>query len=1090
MNLSRSFGLGRVPSIRPSRVRLRDRLDLPLIIALASLAIVGINMAVLSRAVRTDREKAIATTIRDNSNSVIGLEQHVTRTFGILETATQLLKREFARGAPRIDLVSLKEQGAFDSNLIKVASIIDEGGTVIASSDGSTAGDLSPTMIASELSFHASDSGDILHIGVPDRAGRSGVALIPVSRRLTHADGSFAGIVLLAIDSVRFTEFDDEIPRRPDDVMFLLGYDGVVRARQSGHTHMSGGKLPTSVVFSGAPGADKGSSLSVSPLDGVRRFISYRKLKKFPFLVGVGVAENDALADVNQRARSLHIRSGILTVLIATFAFLLVRALKRRDRALALLTASEHALRAREEEFRTVTESMPQLVWITDADGKHTYFNQQWIDYTGLSLKQSLGEGWTVAFEPRQRAAALQRWRDAVATGELYETKYRLRRADGAYRWMLARASALRDPDGRITKWFGTSTDIDAQVTAQAQLGEAQQVAHIGSWSRDQNGVHTWSDELYNIFGLSRDEFVPTYDSIGEYVHPEDRPLYLKDRALSIATMKSFERDGRIIRADGEVRRVHHRVAVETDSGAVGRRVHGTVQDVTEARAVEQKLREQANLLNLTRDAFVVRAADDTVQFWNQGAENVYGWSAAEVLGRRACDFSYVDRAKFLEAKKALADRGEWSGELEHLCKDGRSIVMSSRWSAMPDDGVSASSVLVIDTDVSERKKLEQQLLRNQRLESIGTLASGVAHDLNNILAPILMAAPLLRDDMPAEKREKLVRLFEQCAERGASIVGQVLTFARGADGERVLLQPTYALKDIAQIIAETFPRSITVRIIYPEDLCLVEVDPTQFQQILLNLCLNSRDAMPDGGILSLSAENFEVDEHYAAMTPGITAGPHLLIKVTDTGLGIRPEIIEKIFDPFFTTKDVGRGSGLGLSTVLGLVKDYGGVVQAERLARGTTMRILLPAAAASFTPSDPAALQDFPRGHGETIMVVDDEDAIRAVAEPLLQKHGYKVLLAADGPSALSLFAQHSAEISLVLTDLAMPDMSGIALARTLRKMQPDALIILSAGREDDCTPAEMEEIGVTATLPKPYTQAALLRLLGEVLSPERKNL
>jgi CheY-like chemotaxis protein len=259
---------------------------------------------------------------------------------------------------------------------------------------------------------------------------------------------------------------------------------------------------------------------------------------------------------------------------------------------------------------------------------------------------------------------------------------------------------------------------------------------------------------------------------------------------------------------------------------------------------------------------------------------------------------------------------------------------------------------------------------------------------------------------------------------------------------------------------------------------------------VLLNLCVNARDAMPDGGVLSLSAKNFHVDEHYAAMTPGLRAGPHLSIEVSDTGTGIPPHILGKIFDPFFTTKGVGNGTGLGLSTVLGIVREYGGTVSADSSGRGTTFRILLPASFASCGDVDSTGAEELPRGHGETILVVDDEEAIRAVAEPLLRASGYEVLLAEDGPAALAIFADRAATIDVVLTDIAMPVMGGIALARTLRKMQPDACIIVSAGREDDCSPAELDEIGVVATLPKPYTQSALLRLLDQVVSQHRKNL
>ena len=764
---------------------------------------------------------------------------------------------------------------------------------------------------------------------------------------------------------------------------------------------------------------------------------------------------------------------------------------KNHSQALASLARSEATLRACEEDFRVMMESLPQLVWMAEADGTHTYFNQQWIAYTGLTLAQSIGDGWQAVFDPSEREGAVDRWQRAVARGQVYEAEYRLRRADGTYRWMLGRALPVRDSGGQITKWFGTSTDIHNQITAQAQLRQAQQIAHVGSWSRDSaTGIDSWSEELYNICGLSPSEFTPTAESISELIHPDDRPQYRRDRARPIGDMSSFERDMRIVRPDGEVRSLHHTVAVEMDARGVATRVHGTVQDVTEPRAAEQRLREQADLLNLTRDAVIVRDMDDTIRFWNHGAERIYGWTSDEVIGRNVLDFCYVDRPKFMRAKLLLQDRGEWSGELDHFCKDGSTVTMGSRWSAVTDEQTNIRSVLMINVEVTEQKKLEQQLLRHQRLESIGTLASGVAHDLNNILAPILMAAPLLRQDLPAEKRAPLVALLEKCAERGASIVRQVLTFARGAEGERVLLQPLYALNDLAEIISETFPKSITVERDYPEDLPLIEADPTQLHQVLLNLCVNARDAMPNGGMLTLSAEAFEVDDHYAAMTPGATAGPHILISINDTGTGIRPDIMEKIFDPFFTTKSVGDGTGLGLSTVLGIVKDHGGTVNAESNTRGSTFRILLPAVAAPPELSPVGPEDALPQGHGETILVVDDEEAIRLVAEPLLQKHGYKVLVAADGPAALAVFAAHSAEIALVLTDLSMPIMSGVALARTIRKMRSDACIIISAGREEDCPPADMEEIGIVATLPKPYTQAALLRLLDQIITRSRTPL
>ncbi len=1068
--------------------RCKTALDLRVGIAAFAVVAVAINTVVVINQGRSEVQETIRDTMAQNSALAAEFEQFTSRTLAHVETVAQFIRREYARSGSAIPLAEMRAEGAIDRQLFVAASVIDERGTVVASTDPAPEIAALADVRAEAAAFHAQQDSGGLFIGTPAKSALAGKALVPLSLRQNKADGSFGGFVLLLLEPARFTDFA-RIALEADGILTLVGLDGIARARRSGPHSTAGEDLRASSLVTELATQSSGESLSVSPVDGVRRFFSFRRMAKYPLVVGAAVSETDALGPVHQRRMWYYVRAAVLTVIIGLLSALVIRALSRRNRAIAQLSASRETLRAREEEFRTVTESMPQLVWITDADGTHNFFNQQWIDYTGLSLEQSVGEGWKAAFDPAEQAQAVLRWREAVAKGEVYETEYRLRRADGVYRWMLARALPLRDASGRITHWFGTSTDVENQVVARAQLREAQQVAHVGSWSRDPHtGVLTWSDELYQIFGVTPAEFIPSYDSIREFIHPDDQPQYRRDHALSIATMESFQRDVRIVRRDGQIRSLRHSVAVEIDASGVGSRVHGTFQDVTEAREAERQLREQANLLNLTDDAVMVRGLDDTIRFWNRGAEEVYGWTSAEVIGKKSSDFAYVDRSKFAAAKRVLAERGEWSGELDHFCKDGNTVTMSSRWRAMPGEGHTAGSVLVINTDLTEQKKHEAHLLRIQRLESIGTLASGVAHDLNNILAPILMAAPLLREEMPPEKRDQLVSLLEQSAERGAAIVRQVLTFARGADGERVLVQPIYALKEIAEIASETFPKSITVQTSYPEDLALVEADPTQLHQVLLNLCVNARDAMPDGGVLSLSGENFAVDEYFAAMTPGVKAGPHLLLKVSDTGTGIPPAVMDKIFDPFFTTKGIGNGTGLGLSTVLGIVKDYGGTIDAESTGRGTTFRILLPASSAPEAAPGSVLQEELPGGHGETILVVDDEEAIRAVAERLLRKYGYEVLLAEDGPAALAVFAEHSAKIDVIVTDLSMPIMSGVALARTLRKMQPDACIIISAGREDDCSLATMAEIGVAATLPKPYTQAALLRLLDQVMSQNRK--
>jgi two-component system cell cycle sensor histidine kinase/response regulator CckA len=388
-----------------------------------------------------------------------------------------------------------------------------------------------------------------------------------------------------------------------------------------------------------------------------------------------------------------------------------------------------------------------------------------------------------------------------------------------------------------------------------------------------------------------------------------------------------------------------------------------------------------------------------------------------------------------------------------------------------------------VDRDITAQKNAEERFLRTQRLESIGTLASGVAHDLNNILVPILMAAPLLRENMEEEEREKLLALVESSAERGASVVRQVLTFARGTDGNRLLLQPIYLLEEIAKIAQRTFPKSIAIRANYSDNVRTIEADPTQLHQVLLNLCVNARDAMPEGGTLTLSAENFDIDEHYASMTPGAKAGPYTVVEVTDTGTGIARDLIDKIFDPFFTTKEIGKGTGLGLSTVVGIVKSHGGVVNVSSEPGRTTFKIFLPAIGEGHSSLHTATGEAAPRGRRETILIVDDEPFFREVAETVLAKHGYTALLAEDGIEALALFARHSKKIALVVTDIVMPFMDGLTLARTLRRMEPAVKIIISTGRDEDCHKAEIMALEVNGCLSKPYTGATLVTKLGEVL-------
>jgi PAS domain S-box-containing protein len=506
--------------------------------------------------------------------------------------------------------------------------------------------------------------------------------------------------------------------------------------------------------------------------------------------------------------------------------------------------------------------------------------------------------------------------------------------------------------------------------------------------------------------------------------------------------------------------------------------------DRTEQRRAEERNREQANLLNLASDAIAVRDLDNVVLFWNQGAERLYGWTAVDVVGKKTVD-TYVKERPY-EAEIELLKTGFWTGQLKHQTKNGEPLIVSSRWTLVRDDDGKPKSVLVIDTDVTETKKLESQFLRAQRLEGIGTLASGIAHDLNNILSPILMSCGILRKECEDEDTLKMLSIIEGSAERGAGIVKQVLTFARGVEGERVLLQLKHLVSELAKVMAQTFPRNIDIQTNFPPDLWPVLGDATQLHQVLLNLCVNARDAMPQGGSIRLSAENVDIDQHFASMNPGAQLGPHVVLRASDTGTGMSPETMEKIFDPFFTTKEVGKGTGLGLATVIGIVKSHSGVltVQSE-IGVGTTFSVFLPAG--HDAKGDDASKKETPlvRGNGELILVVDDEPPIREALVRTLTANGYQAYTAEDGSDALALYFQRKNEIDVVLTDISMGQMDGVTLVRSLRKVDPKVRVIVSSGHLQKENVVVLEGLGVKTFLDKPYTAEKLLRAVETVLRP-----
>jgi signal transduction histidine kinase/CheY-like chemotaxis protein len=423
--------------------------------------------------------------------------------------------------------------------------------------------------------------------------------------------------------------------------------------------------------------------------------------------------------------------------------------------------------------------------------------------------------------------------------------------------------------------------------------------------------------------------------------------------------------------------------------------------------------------------------------------------------------------------------------EKEFVCKDGSrvSIIIGA---ALFEDTKEEGVAFVLD--LTDRKKMEQQFLRAQRMESIGTLAGGIAHDLNNVLSPILMSIELLKDMAQDELGLKLLETLKGSAQRGADLVKQVLSFARGVECERLVVNPIHVMRDLMKVMRDTFPKSIEARFTPERNLWTVTGDPTQLHQVFLNLCVNARDAMPKGGNINIGMENIVLDETYAAMNPGAAPGSYVMVKVEDNGGGIPPAIRERIFEPFFTTKEMGKGTGLGLSTTLAIVKSHGGFINLySEVGQGTKFKIYLPANPSQSASDDAAVEQSrLPRGNGEMILVVDDEEAIRKVAKGTLERFGYRVLLAANGAEGVALYAQQRQGISVVLTDMAMPIMDGPSMIIALKAMNPEIRIIGSSGLASNGGVAKAVGAGVQFFVPKPYTAESILTTLQKLLHGE----
>jgi PAS domain S-box-containing protein len=762
------------------------------------------------------------------------------------------------------------------------------------------------------------------------------------------------------------------------------------------------------------------------------------------------------------------------------------------DGASRLLQDAREKLRESEERFRSLFAAAGPGIAISTPHGRYVQANAAYCGMLGYTEDELRSMNFASVTHPDDLGLNL-RLRDELLAGQrdsfFMEKRYLRKNKDIV--WLRASVSATHAATGEITALMVMAEDVTERKLAEEALRHSEERLRLitnlvphGIFAKDAAGRHIFANPaLAELAGLSIKEILGKTDfemvadkSQAEAYRADDLAVIRSGRKMVISEESRTDLSGRT--------RVLQTIKVPYAVAETGEpAVLGVCMDITERKRSDARFR---------------RLIDSNVQgvfFWNTSGGIIDANDAfLRIVGytRKDLDAGCISWAEMTPAEHTHLDKRAFEQiaatgvcepyEKVYIRQDGSRVPILIGGAIFEDDREEGVCFVL---DLSERKKLEQQFLRAQRMESIGTLAGGVAHDLNNILAPIMLSVDLLKDLTDSGRAHAILESIEISAKRGSDIVRQVLSFARGIEGQRVEVYPKHLLKDLENIIKDTFPKDIQLLFSVPKDSWIVLGDPTQVHQVLLNLCVNARDAMPNGGNLTVAAENCSLDERYVAMNIQSQAGRYVNISVTDSGTGIPHEIIDKIFEPFFTTKELNRGTGLGLSTVMAIVKSHGGIVNVySEPGKGTTFKVYLPAIEnLSGAPQEQTGPTVMPRGNGETILVIDDEASILSITRQTLEAFGYRVLTAQDGAEAVAIYAQKKNEIAVVLTDMMMPIMDGASLIRVLLRINPAIKILGASGLSRNGSGNRFPEAGVKHFLTKPYTAEALLKTIHGLL-------
>jgi PAS domain S-box-containing protein len=617
-----------------------------------------------------------------------------------------------------------------------------------------------------------------------------------------------------------------------------------------------------------------------------------------------------------------------------------------------------------------------------------------------------------------------------------------------------------------------------ALISSQARYQALFELAPDGILIADQQSRYLDANlGMCQMLGYTREELIGKHAS--DIVAPSE-VAHIAPALAEISTHAGHNREWIFRRKDGSTFSAEVIVRPMPDGNLLA-----MIRDITERKRIEARFRR---LMESNAQGVMFWKTSGEITQANDALLRLTGYTRDDLEAGRLRwsamtppEYAHLDERSLRE----MAAKGICTPfEKEYIRKDGTRVPIFIGAAVFEDDPGEGVSFVI---DLTERNKLEQQFLRAQRMESIGTLASGIAHDLNNVLAPILLSLDMLGEPATTEDHASLLDLLRTSTEHGVELVRQVLSFARGVSGQRIPVNPLPLLNDLLKVMRDTFPKTIVIRCLPVRDLWTITGDPTQLHQVFLNLCVNARDAMPEGGTLSITMENVRLDETFVAMNLDAMAGAFVKITVADTGTGISSEIRDRIFEPFFTTKETGKGTGLGLSTTMAIVKSHGGFINPySEVGRGSKFEVYLPAQTVQAEVEPQSGTAELQRGNGETVLVIDDEEAIRTVVQGTLERFGYHVILASNGAQALAIYRRQHDSIDVVLTDMAMPVMDGPATIIALRAINPEVRIVGSSGLSSNAEVTKLLGVGIKHFVSKPYTAETLLAALQRGLKPD----